>query len=80
MAHAVEKDDFQERQERSDGVPAAEIEKTLSSILQSTPFHSSKQSQELLQYIVNQTLAGHLEMLKERVVGANVFNLSLIHI
>jgi hypothetical protein len=74
MAHAVEKDDFQERQERSDGVPAAEIEKTLSSILQSTPFHSSKQSQELLQYIINQTLAGHLEMLKERIVGANVFN------
>ncbi len=74
MAHAVEKDDIPARQERSDGVPAAEIQKTLSAILQSTPFHSSKQSQELLQYIVNQTLAGHLEMLKERIVGANVFN------
>jgi hypothetical protein len=28
----------------------------------------------LLQYIVNQTLAGHPEMLKERIIGANVFN------
>jgi hypothetical protein len=74
MAHTVEKDDILARQERSDGVPVTEVQKTLSAILQSTPFHSSKQSQELLQYIVNQTLAGHLEMLKERIVGANVFN------
>src|SRR5208337_4884467 len=63
-----------ERQEGSELVPATEILKSLSAILQSTPFHSSKQSQELLQYIVNQTLAGHLEMLKERIIGANVFN------
>ena len=42
--------------------------------MQSTPFHSSKQSQELLQYIVDQTLSGHPEMLKERIIGANVFD------
>jgi len=74
MAHAVEKIDLPERQEGSGKVSATEVQKTLSAILQSSPFHSSKQSQELLQYIVDQTLAGHLEMLKERIIGANVFN------
>jgi len=74
MAHAVEKIDFPQGHEGSDKVPAIEIQKALSAILRSTPFHSSKQSQELLQYIVDQTLAGHLEMLKERIIGANVFN------
>jgi hypothetical protein len=74
MAHVVERIDSPERQEGSDKVPATEVQKALSAILQSPPFHSSKQSQELLQYIVDQTLAGHLEMLKERIIGANVFN------
>src|ERR1035437_4341741 len=74
MAHAVEKIDSPEGPESSRQVPATDIQNTLSAILQSTPFHSSKQSQELLQYIVDQTLAGHLEMLKERIIGANVFN------
>ena len=74
MAHAIEKVDFPERHESSDKVPATEVQKAVSGILQSTPFHSSKQCQELLQYIVDQPLAGHLEMLKERIVGANVFN------
>jgi hypothetical protein len=74
VLHTVDKIDFPERQEGSDKVPATEVQKTLSTILQSSPFHSSKQSQELLQYIVDQTLAGHLEMLKERIIGANVFN------
>jgi hypothetical protein len=74
MLHAVEKIDSSERQEGPDKVPATEVQNTLSVILQSSPFHSSKQSQELLQYIVDQTLAGHLEMLKERIIGANVFN------
>lgn len=52
---------------------ATQIQNALSEILQSTPFRSSKQSQVLLQYIVDQTLTGHFEMLKERVIGANVF-------
>jgi hypothetical protein len=67
MAHSVEMAEISERQEGSDKVPATEVRKTLSAILQSTP---------LLRYIVEQTLAGHLEMLKERIVGANVFNRS----
>ena len=74
MEHPVEVADPHDRQHGLEGVPALEVQKTLSAIFQSTPFHTSKQSQELLQYIVDQTLAGHLEMLKERIIGANVFN------
>ena len=74
MEHAVEKIEPSARPESSESVPASEVQRTLSAIFQSTYFHSSKQSQELLKYIVDQTLAGHLEMLKERIIGANVFS------
>jgi hypothetical protein len=74
MEFAAEKVESADRQKISGTVPAAEVRKTLSAIFQSTPFHSSKQSQELLQYIVDQSLADHLDMLKERVIGASVFN------
>ena len=73
MDQVVEKVDSPDRKDSSQSVPAAEIRKTLSAILQSAPFHSSKQTKELLQFIVEQTLAGHPEMLKERIIGANVF-------
>ena len=73
MEHAAEKIESLGREENSEIVPAVEVQKALAAILQSTPFHSSKQSQQLLQYIVDQTLAGHFEMLKERIIGANVF-------
>jgi hypothetical protein len=73
VEHSVEKVDFPDRQEGFENVPAAEVRKALSAVLLSVPFHSSKQSQELLQYIVDQTLAGHPEMLKERIIGASVF-------
>jgi len=74
MEHPVNVVDPADRHEGAEKIPPAEIQKTMSAILQSPPFHSSKQSQELLQYIVDQTLAGRLEMLKERIIGANVFN------
>ncbi len=73
MEQAVDKIESAERQEISEGVPAADVRNALSAIQQSPPFHSSKQLQELLQYIVDQTLAGRLEMLKERTIGAHVF-------
>ena len=72
MDHTVEKVESAERQEVSE-VPAAEVHEALLAILRSPPFHSSKQSQELLHFIVEQTLAGHHEMLKERIIGAHVF-------
>lgn len=50
-----------------------QIRAALSAVLLSTAFRASKQSQHLLQYLVDQTLEGHDEMLKERIVGANVF-------
>ena len=74
MEFAAEKGEVADRQKVSGPVPAVEVRKTLSAIFQSTPFHSSKQSQELLRYIVDQSLTDHLEMLKERVIGASVFN------
>ena len=49
------------------------VQKALYEILKSAPFRGSKQSQQLLQYIVDQSLAGHLERLKERIIGAEVF-------
>jgi len=52
---------------------AIQVQKALPEILKSTPFRTSKQSQQLLEYIVNQTLAGHVELLKERIIGAEVF-------
>ena len=49
------------------------VHQTLTDIFQSAPFRASKQSQHLLQYIVDQTLAGHGELLKERMIGVHVF-------
>lgn len=51
-----------------------EIREALSAVLLSVPFRTSKQSQHLLQYLVDQRLEGRDEMLKERIVGANVFD------
>ena len=60
-------------QEALKAVPETQVRKTLSAILESPPFHASAQSRELLKYIVGQTLANHLDMLKERMIGAHVF-------
>jgi hypothetical protein len=52
---------------------ATQVQKALSEILKSVPFRASKQSQQLLSFIVDQTLSGHVERLKERIIGAEVF-------
>src|SRR3954451_598034 len=49
------------------------VQRAMYEILKRAPFRGSKQSQQLLQYIVDQSLAGHLERLKERIIGAEVF-------
>jgi hypothetical protein len=49
------------------------IQMALFEVLQSTPFKTSKQSQQLLQYIVQQTVRGRQDLLKERIIGAAVF-------
>jgi hypothetical protein len=49
------------------------IEDALNNICSETPFRSSNQCQALLRYIVKNTLSGHEELLKERVIGMEVF-------
>jgi hypothetical protein len=74
MEHTMEVLDPHDREAgAAQEISAAEVQATLAEIFQSPPFHASKQLQEFLKYIVDQTLSGHLEMLKERIIGANVF-------
>ncbi len=49
------------------------ILETLAKILDSVPFRSSKQCQDLLRYVVEQSLRQDNEALKERVIGCEVF-------
>jgi hypothetical protein len=74
MENSVGEVGSHDRQETAKIVPASEVRKTLSVILRSTPFRTSKQTQQLLQYIVDGTLAGQPETLKERIIGSCVFN------
>ena len=62
-----------DRKFKTHDVPPTDVQKALYEILRSAPFRASKQSQQLLQYIVYQSVEGHLERLKERVIGAEVF-------
>lgn len=49
------------------------VQRELEKILLSTPFRSSKRSQQFLRYVVEQALQGHPENLKERSIGIDVF-------
>lgn len=55
-------------------IETARVHLALDAVLQSPSFRSSKQCQALLRYIVEHTLAGEDHLLRERVIGANVFN------
>jgi hypothetical protein len=50
------------------------VQETLRQILGSQPFRTSKQCQDLLQYIVHHSMSGEDASLKERVIGAQVFH------
>jgi len=52
---------------------AAQVHQTLAALLESQHFRSSKQSQKLLRFLVEQTLAGAGPLLKERIIGVEVF-------
>jgi hypothetical protein len=73
MEHAVEPNETLRRATAPGGILAAQVQDALREILASIPFRTSKQSQQLLRYIVDQTLSGHGQLLKERVIGAEVF-------
>jgi hypothetical protein len=60
---------------RDQAVPVTEdrIREELSRVLASHEFRSSKRSQDFLQYVIENTLNGHADMLKERTIGIDVF-------
>jgi hypothetical protein len=55
--------------------PVAEerVREELSRVLASHEFRTSKRSQDFLRYVVDHTLAGHGDLLKERTIGMEVF-------
>jgi len=57
-------------------VPEDSIRQELNRVLASHEFHSSKRSQDFIRYVVEHTLAGRAEMLKERTIGIDVFGRS----
>lgn len=57
-------------------VPVAarpQIQELVEDILRSVPFRTSRQCQDLLRYIVEHSLAGSEDSLRERVIGVEVF-------
>src|ERR1035438_3432648 len=55
---------------------AVRIREVLGDVLQSAPFRTTRQCQSLLKYIVEHTLAGENDLLRERVIGTEVFGRS----
>jgi len=49
------------------------VHQTLESILRSSPFHSTRQLQALLRHLVELTLDGQEDRLKERLIGVELF-------
>jgi len=57
-------------------VPVAarpQIQELVEDILRSVPFRTSRQCQDLLCYIVEHSIAGSEDLLRERVIGVEVF-------
>ncbi len=52
---------------------AVQIREALREVLESVPFRTSRQCQSLLTYVVEHTLAGENDLLRERVIGTEVF-------
>ncbi len=52
---------------------AVQVREALRDVLESGPFRSSRQCQTLLTYAVEHTLAGENDLLRERVIGTEVF-------
>jgi hypothetical protein len=55
-------------------IPHELIREELDRILRSEDFRASKRSQEFLSYVVEQTLKGSTDVLKERTIGIDVFH------
>src|SRR5579872_1772863 len=61
---------------QSDQPGEERIREELARVLASHEFRTSKRSQEFLKYVVENTLMGHGDMLKERTIGIEVFGRS----
>jgi hypothetical protein len=57
-------------------LPAEAIREELTRVLNSHEFRTSKRSQDFLRYVVENTLQGHIDLLKERTIGIDVFGRS----
>jgi hypothetical protein len=57
-------------------IPENTVREELSRVLAGHEFRSSKRSQEFLRYVVENTLRGHADILKERTIGIEVFGRS----
>ena len=73
MGHALESEESSQGGSLPQNGLAELIQKALAEILISNPFRASKQAQDLLRFIVDKTVSGHAELLKERVIGSEVF-------
>ncbi len=73
MANAAEGTNVADQALSVEETCAARVREVLPAIFKSVPFRASKQSQQLLKYIVEQALSGHVDRLKERIIGAEVF-------
>ena len=62
--------------QRKGRVPEELVRQELSRILSSHEFHSSKRSQDFIRYVVEHTLDGQADTLKERTIGIDVFGRS----
>jgi hypothetical protein len=58
------------------GIPEALVRAALNQVLQSQGFRSSRRSQDFLRYVVERTLEGQADALKERTIGIDVFGRS----
>jgi hypothetical protein len=54
-------------------VAQPQVQELVDDILRSTPFRTSRQCQDMLRYIVDQSLASCDDLLRERVIGIEVF-------
>jgi hypothetical protein len=57
-------------------VDPAEVRRALDRVFESQGFRTSRRSQDFLRYVVERTLEGHADSLKERSIGIDVFGRS----
>jgi hypothetical protein len=62
--------------QQKDRVPEESVRQELNRVLASHEFHSSKRSQDFIRYVVEHTLSGRPDLLKERTIGIDVFGRS----